>query len=81
MFLMSEVPLYSLSEGSRARAARGRGEGTIVFHDGVEWGVHVTCQKMGNRGTSLIRNRPPLGPYSSICTGPYGVPRGWRCFL
>ena len=28
------------------------------------------------RGTSLMRNRPPLGPYSSICLGPYGGPMG-----
>ena len=33
------------------------------------------------RGTSLIRNRPPLGPYSSICLGPYGGPRGGGGFL
>ena len=28
------------------------------------------------RGTSLIRKRPPLGTYCSICLGPYGGPRG-----
>ena len=28
------------------------------------------------RGTSLIRNSPPPGTYSSICLGPYGGPRG-----
>ena len=31
--------------------------------------------------TSLIRKRPPLGPYSSICLAPYGVPSGGRGFL
>jgi len=33
------------------------------------------------RGTSLIRNSAPLGPYSSICLGLYGVPSGGGCFL
>ena len=33
------------------------------------------------RGTSLIRNTPLLGPYSSICLGPYGGPRGGGGFL
>jgi len=35
------------------------------------------------RGTSLIRNRPRLGPYNtcSICIGPYGGPRGGGRFL
>ena len=28
------------------------------------------------RGTSLISNRLPLGPYSRPCLGPYGVSRG-----
>ena len=28
------------------------------------------------RGTSLIRNSPPLGPYGSPALGPYGFPRG-----
>ena len=28
------------------------------------------------RGTSLIRNRAPLGPYGSIWLGPYGGPEG-----
>ena len=28
------------------------------------------------RGTSSIRNRCPLGPYRSLCLGPYGGPRG-----
>ena len=32
--------------------------------------------RYGYRGTSLIRNRAPLGPYSSICLGPYCGPRG-----
>ena len=32
------------------------------------------------RGASLII-LPPLGPYSSICLGPYGVPRGGCHFL
>ena len=27
-------------------------------------------------GTSLIKKRLPLGPYSSICLKPYGVPSG-----
>ena len=26
-------------------------------------------------GPSLVRNRVPLGPYSSICLGPYGGPK------
>jgi len=38
--------------------------------------LHNRC-----RGTSLIRNRPPLGLYSSICLGPYGIPRGGGGFL
>ena len=33
------------------------------------------------RGTSLIRNSLPLGIYSSICLGPYGVPGGGGSFL
>ena len=33
------------------------------------------------RGTLLIRNRPHLGPYNSICLGPYGGPRGGSVFL
>ena len=33
------------------------------------------------RGVSLIRNRPPLGPYSSIRLGPCGGPRGGGLFL
>ena len=32
------------------------------------------------RGTSLIRNSPPVGTYSSICLGPYGGPGG-RAFV
>ena len=28
------------------------------------------------RGTSLTRNTPSVGPYSSICLWPYGGPRG-----
>ena len=34
-----------------------------------------------NALTSLIRNSPPLRPYSSICLGPYGGPRGGGQFL
>ena len=33
------------------------------------------------KGTSLIRNRLPLGPYSSICLGSYGGPGGGGRFL
>ena len=33
------------------------------------------------KGTSLRRNRPPLGPYSGICPGPYGVPSGGGVFF
>ena len=33
------------------------------------------------RGTSLIGNRPPLGPYKSICLGPYGVTSGGGGFV
>ena len=33
------------------------------------------------RGTSLIRNTAPVGPYSSICPGPHGGPGGEGCFL
>jgi len=36
----------------------------------------LTGASGGYRGTSLIKKRPPLGPYSSICLGPYGVPSG-----
>ena len=32
--------------------------------------------EMKYRGTSLIRNRAPLGLYSSTCLGPCGGPRG-----
>ena len=35
----------------------------------------------GYRGTSLTRTSLPVGPYSSICLGPYGGPRGGCCFL
>ena len=28
------------------------------------------------RGTSLVRPPPRVGPYSSMCLGPYGGPRG-----
>ena len=28
------------------------------------------------QGYLAVRNRPHLGPYSSICLGPYGVPSG-----
>ena len=35
----------------------------------------------GHRGTSLIRNRLPLGPYSSIYLGLYGFPSGGGGFL
>ena len=31
--------------------------------------------------TSLIRKRLPLGPYSSICLGSYGGPKGGGSFL
>ena len=33
------------------------------------------------RDTSLIRNSALLGPYSSVCLGPYGVPGGEGGFL
>ena len=32
------------------------------------------------RGTSLIRNSAPLGPYSRIGLGPYGALKGGGCF-
>ena len=33
------------------------------------------------KGTSLMRNIPPLGTYSSTCLGLYGGPRGGGGFL
>ena len=33
------------------------------------------------RGTSLIRNSEPLGPYSRLCPGLYGAPKRGGCFL
>ena len=33
------------------------------------------------RGTSLVRNRPPLGPTVGLSLGPYSDPRGAGCFL
>ena len=33
-------------------------------------------RELNYRGTSLLGNRLPLGPYSSTCLGPYGDPRG-----
>jgi len=33
------------------------------------------------RGTSLIRKRPPLGPYGSLSLGPHDSPRGCGGFL
>ena len=42
---------------------------------------HLWAGEVDYRGTSLIRNRPPLGTYSSICLGPHGAPSGGGLFL
>ena len=51
--------------GSRARAT------TSSARSAASW----------YRGTSLMRPPPPVGPYSSICLGPYGGPWGGGLFL
>jgi len=46
-------------------------------HRGAHRDLHLAWFLIDSyRGTSLIRNRPLLGPYSSICLGPYGGHRG-----
>jgi len=52
----------------------------LVQHPGGGRIVRQTTEDR-YRGTSLIRNSPPPGPYSSICLGPYGVPSGGGGFL
>ena len=91
---MSEVPLQRKEVSSQKVASVGYerfGESFPhpVFQHVPSWGgvwhrVWTAADGVGDaayRGTSLITNRRPLGPYSSICLGPYGGPRGGGGFL
>ena len=57
---MSELLLYvrELDEG----AMRVTPDGVSTWR-GIQGGKHVTPSDNVYRGTSLIRNNPPLGPY------------------
>jgi len=83
-FLMSEVPLYTVCakggrvcvrEESYMHARLPTGKGTLA---------EPNPQSRSNpmyRGTSLIRNSAPLGPYGRTYLEPYGGPKGGRCCL
>jgi len=51
------------------------------WHSAFQQPVPAPRSRANYRGTSLIRNSPPLGTYSSICLGPYGGPGGGGGFL
>jgi len=70
---VSEVPLYTFGCPPRDASVQER----KVYYGSKR----VQERKVYYRGTSLIRNRPLLGPYSSTCLGPYGAPRGGGVFL
>jgi len=48
------------------------------FHSSVELSAHAVAQLVIYRGTSLIRNPPPV---VALGLGPYGGPRGGGLFL
>ena len=45
------------------------------------WCIAVNVDGGDYRGTSLIRNSPPLGPYSRTMPWSYGGPTGGGLFL
>jgi len=59
----------------RARVSEGERDRDKCPGLGHHIGWTLLVRKESYRGTSLIRNTP-LRPYSSLCLGPYGGPRG-----
>jgi hypothetical protein len=49
--------------------------------DARERGGGGAFQEELYRGTSLLKNRAPLGPTVGLCLGPYGSPIGGGLFL
>ena len=83
---MSEVLLYDTFETPEPRGhvikfvPQKRPNGSNRSRALVKW---KPCRPpCGFRGTTLLRNRPPVGPHSRpMPRAIYGVPRGGGCYL
>ena len=66
--LVSEVPLY----GSKPTATPGNRE--VVSHEGARISGGTSLLALKYKGTLLIRNLAPLGPYSKTMPRAIGLP-------
>ena len=52
-----------------------------TIRDNGELCLDTTCLLLSSVIQGCLAHRNPLGPYSTICLGPYGVPGGGRGVL